>query len=99
MRTKSSSRPRLEVLEDSAGKQAVAELVGQWAGLGKLQIRYQQYREKHAGEKQVDQRNKAQRQLRETFDPFFAALHEVLKELDKTVRQHEKQQAEEGCAT
>ena len=86
----------LEVLDDDAGKQAVAELVKQWAGLNKLQTRYEQYREKHAGEKAVDQKNKAQHQLREAFDPFFAALHEGLKQLDKTVRHHEKQQAEQA---
>jgi type I restriction enzyme M protein len=86
----------LEVLEDDAGKQAVAALVKQWAGLDKLQTRYEHYREKHAGEKAVDAKNKAQHQLRETFDPFFAALHEGLKQLDKTVRQHEKQQAEQA---
>jgi type I restriction enzyme M protein len=86
----------LEVLEDDAGKQAVGGLVKQWAGLNKLQTRYEQYREKHAGGKAVDQKNKAQHQLRETFDPFFAALHEGLKQLDKTVRQHEKQQAEQA---
>ena len=86
----------LEVLDDDVGKQAVAALVKQWAGLDKLQTRYEQYREKHAGEKAVDQKNKVQQQLREAFDPFFAALHEGLKQLDKTVRQHEKQQAEQA---
>lgn len=86
----------LEVLDDAAGKQAVAELVKQWAGLDKLQARHAQYREKHAGETAVDQKNKAQHQLREAFDPFFAALHEGLKQLDKTVRQHEKQEAEKA---
>ena len=86
----------LEVLDDAAGKQAVGELVKQWAGLNKLQTRYEQYREKHAGEKAVDAKNKAQHQLREAFDPFFAALHDGLKQLDKTVRQHEKQQAEQA---
>jgi type I restriction enzyme M protein len=86
----------LEVLDDTVGKEAVAELVKQWAGLSKLQSRYDQYRDKHAGEKAVDQKNKAQHQLREAFDPFFAALHEGLKQLDKTVRQHEKQQAEQS---
>jgi len=85
-----------KVLDDDAGKQAVGKLVKQWAGLNKLQARYQQYREKHAGEKAVDAKNKAQHQLREAFDPFFAALHEGLKQLDKTVRQHEKQQAEQA---
>src|SRR5713226_7355626 len=84
----------LEVLDDAAGKQAVGELVKQWAGLDKLQTRYEQYCEKHAREKAVDQKNKAQRQLREAFDPFFIALHEGLKQLDKTVRQHEKQEAQ-----
>ena len=86
----------LEVLDDDAGKQAVADLVKQWAGLNKLQSDYEQYREKHASEKSVDAKNKAQRQLRETFDPFFAALHEGVKQLNKTVRQHEKQLAEQA---
>src|SRR5262245_3249750 len=90
------SAPLLEVLDDAAGKPAVGELLKQWAGLNKLQTRYEQYREKHAGEKAVDQKNKAQQQLREAFDPFFVALHEGLKQLDKIVRQHEKQEAEKA---
>lgn len=44
----------------------------------------------------VDTINQAQQRLRTAFDPFFAALHESLKHLDKTVRQHEKQQAEQA---
>jgi type I restriction enzyme M protein len=88
----------LEVLDDAAGKQAVAELVKQWTGLNKLQVRYEHYVTKHSGEKAVDQKNKAQHQLREDFDPFFAALHDGLKQLDKTVRQHEKRQAEQAQA-
>ena len=88
----------LEVLEDESGKQAVGGLVKQWASFNKLQTRYQQYREKHAGEKAVDQKNKAQQQLRAAFDPFFAALHEGLKHLDKIVRQREKQQVEQAQA-
>lgn len=83
----------LEVLDDAGGKQAVGELVQQWAGLAKLKTRYVQYQEKHADETAVDKKNKAQQQLREAFDPFFVALHEGLKHLDKVVRQHEKQQA------
>lgn len=86
----------LEVLEDKAGKQAVGELVKQWATLTKLKSRYDQYLEKHAREKSVDVKNKAQHKLQEAFDPFFAALHEGLKQLDKTVRQHEKQQMEKA---
>jgi type I restriction enzyme M protein len=88
----------LEVLDDAAGKEAVAELVKQWAGLNKLQARYEQYLTKHSSENAVGQKNKAQHQLREGFDPFFAALHGVLKQLDKTVRQHEKQQVEQAQA-
>jgi len=83
----------LEVLDDDAGKQAVADLVKQWTGLEKLRVLYDQYCKQYAGETGVDAKNKAQHQLREAFDPFFAALHENLKQLDKTVRQHEKQQA------
>ena len=88
----------LEVLDDAGGKQAVGELVQQWAGLAKLKTRYAQYQEKHADETAVDKKNKAQQQLREAFDPFFAALHEGLKHLDKVVRQHEKQQAAQAQA-
>jgi len=88
----------LEVLDDAAGKQAVGELVQQWAGLANLKTRYAQYREKHEDETAVDNKNKAQQQLREAFDPFFAALHDGLKRLDKVVRQREKQQAEQAKA-
>lgn len=88
----------LEVLDDAGGKQAVGELVQQWAGLAKLKTRYAQYQEKHADETAVDKKNKAQQQLREVFDPFFVGLHDGLKRLDKTVRQHEKQQAEQAKA-
>lgn len=86
----------LEVLDDESGKEAVAQLVKQWSGLNRLQSRYEQYRSKDTGEKSINAKNKAQHQLQEAFDPFFAALHECLKQLDKTVRQHEKQQAEEA---
>jgi len=86
----------LDVLDDDSGKEAVGRLVKQWTGLNKLQARYEQYQTKGASEKSVSAKNKAQHQLREVFDPFFAALHENLKHLDKTVRQHEKQQAEEA---
>ena len=44
----------------------------------------------------VNAKNQAQHQLRNAFDPFFTALHEGLKRLDKTVRQHEKQQTEQA---
>ena len=88
----------LEVLNDEGGKQAVGELVLQWAVLAKLKTRYAEYQEKHVDESAVDKKNEAQQQLREAFDPFFTALHEGLKHLDKTVRQHEKQQVEQSKA-
>lgn len=84
----------LEVLDDDAGKDAVAKLVKQWAGLNRLQARYEQFRSKDGDQKNVSARNKAQHQLRVAFDPFFEGLHDGLKQLDKTVRQHEKTQAE-----
>jgi len=86
----------LEVLDNVAAKQAVGDLIKQWASLTKLQSRYKQYCEKHSSEGSVAQKNKAQQQLREAFDPFFLGLHEGLKHLDKIVRQHEKQQLEQA---
>jgi type I restriction enzyme M protein len=88
----------LEVLSDASAKQAVAELVAQWSALPKLQKQYQGYLEKQAKEKSVDKKNTAQHGLRAAFDPFFTALHEGLKTLDKTVRSHEKQLAEQAKA-
>jgi len=90
------SEQLLEVLEDKDGKQAVAELVKQWSGLKYLQNKHSQYLEKHGKESSIEKKNKAQLHLREAFDPFFASLHEGLKRLDKIVRRHEKQQAEEA---
>ena len=92
------SEQLLEVLDDKDGRQAVAELVKQWSGLKQLQNMHSQYLEKHDKESSIEKKNKAQRQLRDVFDPFFASLHEGLKKLDKIVRHHEKQQAEEAGA-
>ena len=119
----------LEVLDDAGGKQAVGELVQQWAGLAKLKTRYQKYLQQNTPvipnaceesftphkispsgrndsggirnereKSSISAVNKAQQQLREVFDPFFAALHEGLKRLDKVVRQHEKQHTERAQA-
>jgi type I restriction enzyme M protein len=88
----------LDVLDDAAGKTAVGDLVRQWSGLDKLQARYRHYCEEHAAETPVAKNNTAQHELREAFDPFFTALHEGLKQLDKTVRQHERQQAKQAQA-
>ncbi len=92
------SKQLLEVLDDETGKATVGELMKQWAALDKLKAKYDDYMGKYGREKSIEKRNKAQQQLREAFDPFFTALHEGLKRLDKIVRQHEKQQADEALA-
>ncbi len=96
------SEQLLDVLDDDAGKKAVAELVKQWSGLKALQTAYDRYvgarRAVPDDASDINKKNKAQHQLREAFDPFFASLHEGLKKLDKIVRQHEKQQTEQAKA-
>ncbi len=84
----------LEVLDDDAGRHAVADLVKQWAGLGKLRSRYEQYRAKYAGDEAVERKNRAQRHLHDAFAPLFGALHETLKQLDRIFRQREKHQGD-----
>ncbi len=88
----------LEVLDDADGKAAVKDLVKQWAGLEKLRKRYDEHQERHAASVNVDIENRAQHKLRESFDPFFTALHDGLRHLDKIIRQHEKAQAEAAKA-
>ena len=92
------SQQLLEVLDNKSAKQAVAKLVKQWSALPKLQKKYEGYLEKHAKEKSLDKKNKAQHTLREAVDPFFAMLHEELKALDKVVRRHEQHQVEQAKA-
>ena len=109
-----------DVLDDDAGKQAVDDLVKQWAGLAALETAFNGYdvgaqhaapklyspallapasdlpgsdiRAQHAAplRENIELINTAQHQLRASFDPFFVALHEGLKKLDKIVRHHEK---------
>lgn len=95
-RVKPVATQLLEVLDDAAGKPAVAALVKQWAALDKLATRHQEYRTKLAAGNSIDTQNKTQHQLLEAFEPFFAGLHEGLKHLDKIVRHHEKQQTEQA---
>jgi type I restriction enzyme M protein len=85
-------------LEGTSAKQAVEDLLKQWSTLLKLQSLYQNYLDKDARENSADKKNQVQHTLRETFDPFFEALHKGLKSLDKTVRQHERKLAEQAKA-
>jgi type I restriction enzyme M protein len=84
----------LAVLDNGNGKQAVAGLLAQWNGLEKLQGQYDKYLAGEAGAAAIDTKNAAQQQLRRDFDPFFASLHEGLKQLARIIRGHEKEQAE-----
>jgi len=86
----------LEVLDGNGGKEAVADLVKQWSDLKKLQARYDSYLQKNGKKTDIDKKNKAQHALRQAFDPFFNGLHQCLKQLDKIVRRHEKQQTEKA---
>jgi type I restriction enzyme M protein len=88
----------LEVLDDEAGAGAVTGLMKQWAGHIRLKTLHEQYRQKQAKSDAVEKVNRAQRTLRDAFDPFFSALHDGLKQLDKTLRQHEKALAEQAEA-
>ncbi|MBD1399868.1 type I restriction-modification system subunit M [Pelovirga terrestris] len=84
----------LAVLDDDAGKAAVAGLVATWDNLAPLQQAWADYQQRRGDETDVVQKNAAQQTLRATFDPFFTVLHENLKQIDKAVRRHEKTLAE-----
>ncbi len=90
------SEQLLAVLDDVHGKEAVEGLVKQWDVLTNLQFAYQMYLGGAQQHEEIELKNNAQRQFRLAFDPFFAKLHDGLKHLDKTVRQHEKRQADEA---
>lgn len=88
----------LEVLENGEAAQAVKDLQKHWKTLAKLQEKYETYKAVVKAEKAIEKQNKAQHKLREAFDPFFNALHDELKKLDRSVRQREKQQSDAAKA-
>jgi len=104
----------LDVLPDAAGKEAVGALLAAWSGLAKLEKKHAAYQSEvgrvvpdeprsrktaHPEDSPyLDKLNRAQHKLRAEFDPFFAALHEALKQLDRIVRAHEKALAAEAAA-
>ncbi|MBP6733794.1 MAG: N-6 DNA methylase [Chromatiaceae bacterium] len=88
----------LAVLADQAGKAAVASLVKAWDGLDALQQAYAAYQQGHGKLAKVEDKNSAQRELSATFTPFFTALHDCLKQLDRAVRHQEKQVADQAKA-
>ena len=86
----------LEVLDDMAGKDAVASLVKAWDELAPLESAYATYRKKNGDLATAEKKNTAQQELRATFDPFFTQLHDCLKQVDKAIRRHEKAHAEKA---
>lgn len=88
------SKQILEALDDQAGKDAVASLVQTWDDLAPLEQAYASYLEGAA--LPVPEKNTAQQTLRATFDPFFADLHNCLKQIYQAVRRHEKVLAEKA---
>jgi len=89
------SQKILEVLDDTAGKDAVAHLLETWQQLAPLEKAYAAYQKQHAAAS-VEKHNAAQQALRATFDPFFTRLHDCLKQIDKAVGRHEKTLAEQA---
>ncbi|MCC7278972.1 MAG: SAM-dependent DNA methyltransferase [Chromatiaceae bacterium] len=88
----------LAVLDDQAGKAAVAGLVKAWDGLNALQQAYAAYQQCNGDQAKVNVKNTAQRELSATFAPFFTALHDCIKQLDRAVRHQEKQVADQAKA-
>jgi len=94
----------LEVLDDEPAKVAVAGLVKAWEGMAAVQKTYAAYRKKGGSgggkgkstKAVVEKTNAAQHKLRSHFDPFFASLHDGLKQVDKAVRRHEQEFAEKA---
>ncbi len=94
------SKKLREVLDDQAGKAAVAGLVKTWQDLAPLEKAWAGYQKNNGSSSNnssgADKKNAAQQKLRATFDPFFTALHDNLKQIDKAVRRHEKVLAEKA---
>ena len=86
------------VLDDAEGREAVAAMQAEWAALKPLQASYAKYLAKADASTTPEASNRAQHALREQCDPFFAALHADLKQLDKRVRAHEKRLADAAQA-
>lgn len=90
------SRPNLEAvskkvigfLKENNGKD-IPDFAPVLKDADKLIKAYSEY-QKNVDITAVDKANKVQRKLAETIAPFFALLHELLKEVDKKVRHIEK---------
>ena len=66
------------------------DFAGRLGDIRKLEKDHKKYKSKLDLE-DVDKANKLQRQLEETFQPFFTSIHDMLKVIDKKVRHFEKE--------
>jgi type I restriction enzyme M protein len=81
----------LEFLKENNGKD-IPDFAPVLKDADKLLKAYADY-QKSANAAAIEKANTAQRKLAETIAPFFASLHELLKEVDKAVRHIEKEQS------
>ncbi|MFA6959581.1 MAG: class I SAM-dependent DNA methyltransferase [Opitutaceae bacterium] len=91
----------IEVLADAEGRAAVGGLVATWTALAQLEKTYSKVERvvpNALSDADVVRHNRAQQKLLSVFVPFFTALHDGLKHLDKIVRAHEKTLAAEAAA-
>jgi len=86
----------LEVLDDKAGKDAVASLAKTWDDLDGPERAYMAYQNTNGAKASLEKQNTAQRELCASFNPFLARLHDCLKQIDKAVRRREKALAEKA---
>lgn len=88
------SQQLMAVLNDGAddvkAREAAVNFLSLWDEVTDLEIQYQGYLDKYnSPEINIDNQNKAQKELSAAFKPFFDNFHIGLKQLDKTVRAHE----------
>ena len=77
-----------------AAREAIAALQAQWGQLAALQQAQAQHERARGQMRGVDERNRAQHDLRAQFTPLFSGLHAAVKALDKAIREMDKRKAE-----
>lgn len=81
-----------------AARDAIAALQAQWGQLAALAQAQDQHERTRGQKHSVEDRNRAQQQLRAQFTPFFTGLHAAVKALDKAIREMDKRKAEAAKA-
>jgi type I restriction enzyme M protein len=67
------------------------DFIARMGEIKELEKEYAKYKG-HYSVKEIEDTNKLQKKLAETFKPFFASMHEMLKTIDGRVRHYEKDQ-------